>query len=191
MPLELKLRMRYLKFIIHLCSLISHTTRILLRENGAVRKFFASEFSIHAFSPRCEFSPRAFSRRELPLYIFFSSTRIVSASQISRYVLSVSLSPSGHVSAFFVVHFLVTNFLSSCIFPSYLSTHFSPNGPFFYRGFSRYTPVYFPCFLTRTLLHVFHHPLLHHGFFLAARFPVAISSYFFVAYFCRRNHFYC
>lgn len=114
-------------------------------ENAGPPENFRSEFSSHAFS-RCILS-REFSRRGLPRCIFFSSARIVSVSQISRYALSVPLPLLEHVSAFFVVHFLVTNFLSSCIFPSYLSTHFPSPPNTFVSRLSRYTPVYFPCFL--------------------------------------------
>jgi len=107
------------------------------------------------------FLPRVSSRRELPrLHIFFHGVNCPS-SQISRYAFSILFFLSLDVSAF-LSRIFSSQILSRHAFfhLTYLSTHFFPPNTFFlYREFSRYTPVYFSCFLTRSLLHVFfHHP---------------------------------
>lgn len=130
-------------------------------ENAQLSENSCNEFSSHAFS-RC-ILPREFSRRELPRCIFFPRRE----SSRCKFLVTHSLSLFLHldISVFFVVHFLVANSLSSCIFPSYLSLNTFFPEHLFYRGFSRYTPVYFLCFLTCSLPHTFfHHPLLHHDF---------------------------
>lgn len=158
------------------------------------RKVLAANFPATCFHG--VFPPASFLvAGSLAAYFFLGVNCLV--SRISRYAFPVSLSLFGRKS------FLSPCFLSRRKFS--LVMHFSillisrhifpPNTFFFYRGFSRYTPVYFPCFLTRSLLHAFFSSSappsrLFSPFVFPSRMSLISLSNIFSSVFVK-NHFCC
>lgn len=169
MPFELKLRMRYLKFIIHLCSHMPHDVRPPLGKRSAVGKFSQRIFQSRIFT--AQVLSREFSRRALPrcIYIFFYLVaNCLRVANFSLCTLCLSCPTwarkcvlcrafSRHKFSL-VMHFSILS----------LDTLFPPNTLFLSRTFSLYARLFsmfsHPLASSRFSFFFFLlHPLLHHG----------------------------